>query len=405
MGTKVLIVTTVSGFLYQFEQNSVELWKERGAKLHYASNFARKAYEFDDDFFEKNEIMCHPLPIEKSPWKLGKNFRALKALVEIVRREEIDILHCHNPVGGVLGRLAARLSGRKMHVIYTAHGFHFYKGAPMINWLLYYPAEYLMARYTDTLITINGEDRMAAGRFRLKAGGRVFQIPGVGVDTERFSPQPGQREAARKILGVKEGELCLLTAALLDKDKNHSIILQLLEEWKREEDFPPLKYVICGEGTYREALEREVRERGLEELVSFAGFRQDLAFLLQGADLFLFPSLREGLGMAALEAMACGLPVAAADNRGVREYVRHGNNGFLCDGRSVGDFKMAIKAAEKMHAKGMKSAALETACRYAKEQSKRQMEMIFRSALCRYNCPCPAGQQERRKKWIQRRSV
>ena len=109
------------------------------------------------------------------------------------------------------------------------------------------------------------------------------------------------------------------------------MILKLLEQWRKEKDFPKLKYVICGAGPYESKLKREVKRRGLDGIVCFLGFRRDLPFLLQGVDLFLFPSKREGLGMAALEAMACAVPVAAAENRGTREYVRHGENGFLCD--------------------------------------------------------------------------
>lgn len=398
MGYKVLIVTTVSGFLYQFEKNAVELWTERGAKIHYASNFQKKAYEFEETFFEKNQIICHPLSIEKSPYRILKNMRALKKLIEIIKEENIDFLHCHNPMGGVLGRLAARLAKRKVHVIYTAHGFHFYKGAPLKNWLLYYPAERFLARYTDALITINQEDNKNAEKFRLKKGGKLFDIPGVGVDLEKYCIRQEQREEARKVLGVEAGELCLMTAALLDKDKNHRIILKLLDQWKEVKDCPKMKYIICGDGPYRTRLEREVKRKGLENRVSFVGFRQDLPFLLQGVDLFLFPSMREGLGMAALEAMACGIPVAAAKNRGTKEYIRHGENGFLCDGRKTEGFKEAIQSVWQKDMCAMKKEAAKTARAFGKEQSKLRMENIYQTIVkgsgqdeskesqCNYEC-------------------
>ena len=341
MKHRVLIITTVSGFLWQFEKNSVEILKKAGAESHYASNFQHPAYEFDPSYFEKNGIRIHHIPIEKLPWKLGRNFRALVRLAAIIRRENIDTVHCHNPVGGLLGRLAARLSGRRPAVIYTAHGFHFYQGAPARNWLLYYTAERFLARCTDVLITINKEDEECARRFRLKRGGNVFRIPGTGVDTRRYMPRPWLREEARRRMGVKKDEFCLLTAALLDPEKNHETVLRMLAGLEEKTELP-IRYVICGDGPHRRVLEELTRKWGLEDQVIFLGFCTDLEVLLQGADVFLFPSLREGLGMAALEAMACGVPVVAARNRGTVEYVRNGENGFLCEGRSPEDFRDAV---------------------------------------------------------------
>ena len=311
----VLIVTAVAGFLCQFEKNTVGILRRAGARIHYASDFDFPAYEFDEEYFAENEIKVHPLSIRKSPVRIRDNFRALAELVRIIRREEIHVVHCHNPVGGVLGRLAARLSGRKVQVIYTAHGFHFYKGGPLTSWLLFYPVERVLARLTDVLVTINREDRQCAERFILKKGGRVEAIPGTGIDTDKFCPERSRRQEARRVMGVKEGELCLMTAALLDREKNCQTVLRALEELG---DIP-CQYVLCGEGPLRPLLEREIRRRGLEGRVRLMGFRRDIDFLLQGADLFLFPSLREGLGMAARQAMTCRRPVVAGDSPRARE--------------------------------------------------------------------------------------
>ena len=186
MTHKVLIVTTVSGFLWQFEKNTVEILKSQNAEIHYASNFENPAYAFDQKYFEENRIQIHPISIQKSPYRLKDNFSAWKSLMEIIEKEEIDTLHCHTPVGAVLGRLAARFSKRQVKVIYTAHGFHFYKGAGLKNWLLYYQAERFLARYTDILVTINREDEKRARDFSLKDSGWVMKIPGVGVDRDKF---------------------------------------------------------------------------------------------------------------------------------------------------------------------------------------------------------------------------
>lgn len=389
MKHRVLIITTVSGFLWQFEKNSVEILKKTGAEIHYASNFQHPAYEFDESFFDENGIRTHHIPIEKLPWKLGRNFRALVRLAGIIRRERIDTVHCHNPVGGLLGRLAAQMSGRKPAVIYTAHGFHFYQGAQVKNWALYYTAERLLARCTDALITINEEDRNYARRFRLKKGGNVFRIPGVGVDTRRYAPQPKLREEARRRMGVKEDEFCLLTAALLDPEKNHETVLKMLVGMKGKTAFP-FRYVICGEGPHRHALEEMTREWGLEEQVTFLGFRTDLDVLLQGADVFLFPSLREGLGMAALEAMACGVPVAAARNRGTVEYIRNGENGFLCEGRRAEDFWDAVLLlqAEPALRKALGNRAVRDSLGFSRERAAEAMERIYKATWKEWENGC-----------------
>lgn len=373
----VLIVTTVSGFLWQFERNTVDILRKAGARIHYASGFGSKDYDFDEEYFTENEIQVHPVSIRKSPFHIKENCRALVELIRIIRREEIHVVHCHNPVGGVLGRLAAWLSAREVKVIYTAHGFHFYKGGPLKSWFLFYPVERALARMTDVLVTINREDRSCAGRFILKKGGQVAFMPGTGTDTDRFCPDRSRRQEARQVMGVKEGEYCLVTAARLDREKNCQTVLRAMEELG---DIP-CQYVICGEGPWRPFLEREVRRRGLEDRVRLMGFRADMDFLLQGADLFLFPSLREGLGMAALEAMACGLPVVAADSRGTREYIRQGENGFLCSGRQPREFAEAVRELWQREdlRSDMGREARRMSLRFSRQRAGEKMEEIYRS--------------------------
>ena len=258
------------------------------------------------------------------------------------------------------------------------HGFHFYKGAGLKNWLLYYQAERFLARYTDILVTINREDEKRARSFSLRDSGWVMKIPGVGVDREKFRVQFEKRQEARKALGLQSGELCLLTAALLDKEKNYQTVLKALEKLK---DLP-FRYYICGEGPYRQALEEQTARLGLEEKVTFLGFRKDLDFLLQGTDIFLFPSVREGLGMAALEAMACGVPVIGADNRGTREYIRHGENGLLCPPRNGEAFAAAIHILYEnpILRKKMAVRARKDSWRFGKEESRLYMEQVYKIA-------------------------
>ena len=128
---KVLIITTISGFLPQFEKNNVKLLHEAGCEIHYASNFKNPIYTFNEEDLKAQGIRLHQIDIAKSPFKFGTNLRAVRQLLRIIRENDIEIVHCHNPMGGVAGRVAAGLSKRKPYVIYTAHGFHFYQGLAM----------------------------------------------------------------------------------------------------------------------------------------------------------------------------------------------------------------------------------------------------------------------------------
>lgn len=353
---KVLIVTSIGGFLSKFEMNDVHILQEYGWEVHYASNFQNPVYELDWDELLKEKIHAHPIPIEKSPIHLAANFRAFRQVRRLIDREGIDLIHCHNPMGGVVARLAARFSRRKPRVIYTAHGLHYYEGAPKINWLLFYPVERALARCTNCIITINSEDCESAKKLHLRQGGIVRQIHGVGVDMERFQPRPEMREVVRSGLGIPEDGFHIVTAAELNENKNQSLVIQAL---KRLND-RGIYYTICGKGPCRQRLEELIRQNGLEDRVRLLGYRTDMEDILQSADCFAFPSRREGLGIAAVEALACGIPVIASDNRGTKEYMQDGINGIVCPSD---DLNVLCKALRKFRTDPAYRARLGAQCR------------------------------------------
>lgn len=343
---KALFLTNVSGFLQQFEMPHVRILQEAGYQVHYASNFNHQVYDCDISALEDAGITIHHVNIKKSPAALVDNYRVLKEIVSIIEREQIQIIHCHNPVGGVIGRLAGRLSSNKcLKVIYTAHGFHFYKGASRINWAVFYRIERIMARFTDVLIVINKEDLKYASSFRLKPGGKVYLIPGTGLDFSKFQvPDTGERNELRKEISIGEKQFFLLSVGELNKNKNHMIIIKAISRLKergiKAEQF---HYGICGEGGFKQELAKLIREEHLEEYVSLYGYASDVRRYLAAADGFAFPTIREGLGMACIEAMAMGLPVIASDNRGTREYMRAGKTGFVCKYNDAEEFAEAIE--------------------------------------------------------------
>ena len=356
---KVLIITAISGFLPQFEKNNVKLLHEAECEIHYASNFKNPIYTFNEEDLKAQGIRLHQIDVAKSPFKFGTNLRAVRQLLRIIRENDIEIIHCHNPMGGVAGRVAAGLSKRKPYVIYTAHGFHFYHGAPKKNWLLFYPVEWLLARMTDILVTINREDYERAKRLPLKEGGAVFQIHSVGVDKERFLPRKEINEAKRRELHVPADAFHIVTAAELNKNKNQKVIIEAINTLPREDIY----YSICGKGQEETFLRKLVKEKGLENRIRFLGFRTDIQEILQTADCFAFPSYREGLGVAAVEALLCNVVLVASDNRGTREYAVKGKNAFVCKADSIPEFAQAIgtlykdkELREKMSQSGRTSA-------------------------------------------------
>ena len=339
---KALIITTTGGFLSQFELNNVKLLRENGYQIHYAANFGVPIYEVKDQTLRDMGVVLHHISIEKSPFKFKKNIWALRELVRIIEREKIDVVHCHNPNGGVLGRLSTIFSKRKPFVIYTAHGFHFFKGAPLKNWLFFYPVEHFLSRFTNRIITINHEDYYRAKAFPMKKDGKAVLIPGVGLDLKKFHASSGEDQfialRIKESLGIPKDAFHIVSAGELNKNKNHMVVIKAIANLPQKNIY----YSICGEGPYRPQLEKAIVELGLEDRVFLRGYRKDMHVFWHTADASIFPSYREGMGMAALEAMACKVPLIAADNRGSREYLMDGVNGLLCPPSSVKSFEDAI---------------------------------------------------------------
>ena len=343
---KILIITTVSGFLYKFEMENVRILQELGYEVHYAANENVPNYIYDKNELAKHGIIFHHVDIYQSPYERKHNKIALKKLKELVRKEGIQYIHCHTPVGGMLGRQLGkdyRKTGIK--VIYTTHGFHFYAGAPLKNRLVFYNAEKMFAKWTDVLITINSEDYVNARKFRLKPGGHVFKIPGVGLDLEKFKPVSGEeRRIYRERLGLSDDSFFLISVGEFSRNKNHASVIRMLSNMKKNgEDLKRLHYGICGDGYYRNELEEQIIREELEETVTLYGYQNPIQPFLGAADAMIFPSRREGLGMAALEALAMGVPVIAADNRGTREYMIHEENGYICPWNDVDGYCRNLK--------------------------------------------------------------
>lgn len=372
---KILIITTISGFLPKFEMNDVNIVQEMGYEVHYASNFNNPIYEIDEEELKRKGIVLHHIDIEKSVRKVASNIKAINQIKKIIESEGIDLIHCHNPMGGVTARFAGKISHNKPYIIYTAHGFHFFKGAPLFNWLAFGTAERIMAHSTDAIVTINTEDYQQAGRFRLKKNGFVEQIPGVGVDTDKFKRRIELRDEVREELGIPRNAFHIVTAAELNDNKNQIAVIEAIAQL----DFQDIYYSLCGKGPNEQKLKERIEQLGLENKVRLLNYRTDMDRVLQSADAFAFTSIREGLGIAAVEALLCGVPLIAADNRGTREYAINNVNAVICNARDIKSIKWAIYKlySDKSYREELSNNCRESALRFSKENTRKVMKRVY----------------------------
>ena len=334
---KILYVATVvKTHIMEFHIPYLKMLKEMGWETAVA---ARNDYDNPNDCVIPYCDTYFDIPFERNPLK-PRNIKAYKNLKKIIDEGEYDIIHCHTPVGAMLTRLAARNARKKgTKIIYTAHGFHFYKGAPIINWLLYYPVEKYLSYFTDVLITINKEDYNRAKSFKAR---KVYYVPGVGIDLNKFNTSYIDEGEIRKELDIPKDAKVLLSVGEVNKNKNHRVGIEALAKVNDVNAY----YVICGSGPLIESHMNLAKSLGVSDRVIFAGYRTDVVDFYKMADIFLFPSLREGLPVALMEAMACGLPIICSNIRGNTDLIEDKKEGLIVENNPE-DIARAIESIQK----------------------------------------------------------
>lgn len=331
---KILYVTTISLTMNSFFKPHIEMLVGEGHQVDIACNSRELAL---DELYGRLGCVAHQVDFSRSPFSKD-NIKACGQLKKVIQNGGYDIVHCHTPNAAVITRLVCRKFRKKngLKVFYTAHGFHFYKGAPKLNWLVYYPVEKYCSRFTDKLITINREDyELAKRKFH---AGQVHYVPGVGVDLSRFENVQVDRAAKRKEIGIPEDAILLISVGELSDRKNHKVILQALSQIKRQD----LYYIVVGKGERLPDLRNYAEMCGLQERVKFLGFRTDVVELYKTADICCFPSVHEGLPVAVMEAMAGGVPMVCSKIRGNVDLI-HEDAGFLVEPFDAEGFATAIE--------------------------------------------------------------
>lgn len=332
---RILYVTTISLTMNSFFKPHVDMLIKEGHQVDVACNDCDLPL---DALYAQLGCEFHRVDFSRSPLS-PDNIKAYGQLRKIVENGHYDIVHCHTPNAAVITRLVCRKLRKKtgLKVFYTAHGFHFYKGAPKLNWLVFYPVEKFCSRFTDKLITINSEDyELAKKKFH---AGEVCYVPGVGIDLSRFQNVQVDRTAKRQGIGIPEDAFLLLSVGELNENKNHQIIVRALAKLGDSK----VHYAIAGEGDKRDELLELANELGVSKQVHLLGYRKDIPELNYSADVFCFPSLREGLGLAAIEAMACGLPIITSNIHGINDYSDDNVTGFKFAPRDAAGFASGIR--------------------------------------------------------------
>lgn len=381
MAGKALIVVNLAGFLC-FLRNDFELLKSMGYEIEVAADgrMADGGEAVELPKLRDAGIPFHQIDIDSKNPLSKASLGAYKQLRAVIREGRFDFIACHTPISGLLTRVAAQRERRKhgTKVIYTTHGFAFCKGTSWKSWMVYFPMEYVMSAFCDAIVTINSEDRRNAERMLCR---RVYQLPGVGVDIDRMRMDAGfDRDAYRASIGVDRDDVMVLSVGELSARKNHRVIIEALGLLPDRQRYV---YIVCGRdvsGTgLAETLSRRAVELGVR--VRFLGHRSDIPEINNCADIAAIPSLREGLGLAGIEALAAGVPVIGSDVQGIRDYVIPGKTGYLCNAFDAEQFADAISRLSESITNQQRSECRRVANKFNRYKSYQILREIYTTIL------------------------
>ena len=288
-----------------------------------------KDVDYDITFYDQHTY--------RSIFALKDNWIAFRNLSRFLKQHpDIEVIHCNTPLGGIVGRVCGKLYGVKK-VIYTVHGFHFFKGAPLVNRTILKWIEMLISHWTDALITMNNEDYAVAQKMHLRNHGKVFKVNGVGLYSDQYNISV-DRNAIRKELGLPDDAIVCIAMGDIVPRKNYRVAIKAIAQAQN----PKLHYLICGRGVQIDDLKLYSRELGIEKQIHFLGFRTDIKELSLVSDFFLFATLQEGLPRSTMEAMCAGLPCIVSDVRGNNDLIDDGKGGYLVAPRDAEGFAQAI---------------------------------------------------------------
>lgn len=329
-----ILVTSTDLMMVQFLVPHIKYLCSNGYRVDVlCSNVGGRVCEVKEELKDYAENFFE-VSLQRSPLSI-KNLSGYFEVKRIINKNQYDFIWTNEPVMGVATRLAAKRSRQRgTKVMYMVHGFHFYNGAPKANWMIFYSIEKMMAKYCDIITTINNEDFEMAKQFKAQD---AKYIHGIGINTDRLNNTTEQKNI-REEIGLSKEDFIVLSVGELNENKNHRVIIRALAQLNDKS----IHYVICGKGDQLNNLISLSKELGVESNVHFLGYRTDVVDIFNQSDLFAFPTYREGLGLAALEAMYCGLPLVTSNSRGPVDFMKNGETGYICDPNKPEEFAKAI---------------------------------------------------------------
>lgn len=329
---RALMTATVPSMIGQFNMNNIELLLDLGYEVDVACNFNDHSVWSEEKIFHfknKLELMnvnIYHIDFERNMNKIFKHIKSYKQIKLLMNRRQYNLIHTHTPISSFITRLAFKRSNiyNNSKMLYTAHGFHFFKGNTLFKNFIFKNLERVAAKYTDVLITINKEDYQAGKKFKLRMNGSIEYIPGVGINLNSIDKVIGDKKALCNELNISTNSILLLSVGELNENKNHKIVINCLSELPDN-----VHYLICGTGPLKTQFENSARRIGIEKRLHLLGYREDVIKIMKSCDIFVFPSKREGLSVSLLEASACGLPCIASNIRGNVDIIQTLNNGIL----------------------------------------------------------------------------
>lgn len=380
---KAIIVASVASMIGQFNISNIKILQSLGFKVDVAANFSHPGTISNEnaqdlkEFLEANKVNVYDIPFQRNPFHPG-NWLAFRMLNRVMSDNTYDLVHSHSPVGGLVGRILGYI--HKADNIYTAHGFHFYKGGSRIGWLLFYPIEKILSFITDTFITINEEDYALAKKcFKMK---NLHLVNGVGVNLEKFSPVSYNEKAQLKLmLGLEQDKKYLIFVGELNANKNQSILIEMMDQLSKIRKDVVL--LLVGNGVLLNTYRQLIKVKGLEESVLLLGYRKDIPDLMRVSDIALSSSKREGLPVNLLEAMATGLPLIVSNCRGNRDLVEDGKNGYIAENSAVDEFIVAITRIldDEVLYKQLSQCSLISSEKYSLERVEVKMKEIYSNSF------------------------
>ncbi|ORI85239.1 glycosyltransferase [Leuconostoc lactis] len=337
MTKKVLMLAAKANMIQQFNHRNIKILQELGYEVHVATNMvdfgsmSEAENERLKQWMIENDVIAHQIDFERRMGTVKGNIRSIKQLRHVFNENKFSFIHVHSPLGSILGRLVAKQY--KVPTIYTAHGFHFFKSGPKSSWLVFYPLEWFFSFFTDTLITINEEDyELSKKRMHAK---HIIKINGNGVDvskawavTKEYKKQARERIFAE--FKIPEDSFLISSIGELSERKNHRIVLEAIRLLLPQER-KKVYYIIAGSGPKAEELSNLAKSFGFSHQFMLLGYRNDVHEVNYASDISAFPSLREGLGIAGLEAILDGTPLIATSKGGVSDYIESGITGLQFD--------------------------------------------------------------------------